>query len=105
MKNLPSLLKISTEPNLFYMHQQHLVPEHGAKYEDNQFSHHGEMHEDGQTDGWTRPIPIFPNSVIGGLAGNKFINENILADFCYNKILLNFPPSNKMYRGCIKCCP
>ena len=48
----------------FYVHQQAMVPDHGTKYEDNSSCHHGGMCEDGQMDGQTGSIPIFPDSCI-----------------------------------------
>ena len=37
---------------LFYMHQWPMVPDHGTQYEENRFSHHGGMHNNGHPDGW-----------------------------------------------------
>ena len=43
-----------------------MVPDHDTKYEENPSSHHGGMYEDEQierqTDRWTGPVPIFPDS-------------------------------------------
>ena len=36
-----------------------MVPDHGIQYEENQFSHHGGMHEDGHAEE-TLNFPIFP---------------------------------------------
>ena len=38
--------------NLFHVHQQPVVPDHGTQYEENSFSHYGGMHEDELMD-WT----------------------------------------------------
>ena len=35
---------------IFYMHEQCMVPDHDAQYEENPSSHHGGMHNDGLTD-------------------------------------------------------
>ena len=49
------LLKFGIEPNLFYVHQQPMVPDHGTIYKENPSSHHGGMCEDGHGDVFQGP--------------------------------------------------
>ena len=50
------------------MHQQPVVLDHGTKFEENPFSDHGGMCDDGQTgrqtDRWTGPGSILSDSAI-----------------------------------------
>ena len=64
---------------------------HGTIYEENPSSHHGGMCKDVQMDGWTRRIPIFPDSAI--------VEEVIIKHLTkyepfvsINDIILSFPP-------------
>ena len=69
-KNYHNYTNLAQSQNLFYMHQQPVVPDHGTQHEGNPSSHHGGMHEDGWMDGLTDGLtdrrtgsfPIFPHS-------------------------------------------
>ena len=44
---------------ILYIHQRHMVPDHGTQYEDNPSSHHGGMYKDRQTDGLTEELDLY----------------------------------------------
>ena len=48
-----AIINLTQSQNLFYVHQQPMVPDYGTQYEGNPSSHHGGMLEDGLTDDWT----------------------------------------------------
>ena len=49
-KNCHNYSNMAYSQILFYMHKRPMVPDHGTQYEENPYSHHGGMHEDGKTD-------------------------------------------------------
>ena len=66
MKSCHNYSNFAQSQILFDIHQQPMVPGYGNKYEGNPSCHHREMCKDrqmdGWTEGWTGPVPIFPNS-------------------------------------------